>query len=72
MHPNDVLDAITVLSAEPDAYPRSYLVPGLAGLEMGPQTPAPPAAAELEVTLLDEQSTMVRAAVRFDGIGFAL
>ncbi|HET9991301.1 MAG TPA: hypothetical protein VFQ65_22375, partial [Kofleriaceae bacterium] len=27
---SDVLDAITVLSADPDAYARSYVVPGLA------------------------------------------
>jgi hypothetical protein len=68
-----VLDPITVLSAAPEAYPHSYLVPGIAVLELGgPQIQAPPAAPELEVTLLDEQSTMVRAAVRFDGIGFAL
>ncbi|MEP6866116.1 MAG: hypothetical protein ABJE66_36185 [Deltaproteobacteria bacterium] len=73
VHANDVLDAITVLSADPEAYARSYLVPGIAALEIGgPQIQAPPAAPELEVTLLDEQSTMVRAAVRFDGIGFAL
>lgn len=74
VHPSsEVLDPITVLSAEPDAYPHSFLVPGLASLELaGPQIQAPPAAPELEVTLLDEQSTMVRAAVRFDGIGFAL
>jgi hypothetical protein len=68
-----VLDPIAVLSAVPEAYARSYLVPGIAALELGgPQIQAPPAAPELEVTLLDEQSTMVRAAVRFDGIGFAL
>src|SRR3569623_1173174 len=73
VHPIEVLDPITVLSAAPDAYPHSFLVPGLASLDLaGPQIQAPPAAPELEVTLLDEQSTMVRAAVRFGGIGFAL
>jgi len=70
---NEVLDPITVLSAEPDAFPRSFIVPGIAALELGgPQIEAPPAAPELEVTLLEEQSTMVRVAVRYDGIGFAL
>src|SRR3569832_1234500 len=52
VHPIEVLDPITVLSAEPDAYPHSFLVPGLASLDLaGPQIQAPPAAPEFVIIL---------------------
>src|SRR3569623_2032299 len=34
LHPIEVLDPITALSAEPDAHPHSFLVPGLASLDV--------------------------------------
>ena len=66
------LDPIAVLG-EPEKYSHSYIVPGLAQLELD-STPlqAPPAASELEVTIVDEQTSMVRVAVRIDGLAFAL
>jgi len=66
------IDPITALS-DPDKYPRSFIVPGLAELELdSTQLQAAPAAPELEVTIIDEQTSMVRVAVRIDGLAFAL
>jgi len=68
-----VLDPFVVFGADPDAYPLSYVVPGHAALELdGPQLEAPAGQGDVAVTLLDEQSAMVRVAVRADGIAFAL
>lgn len=68
-----VLDPFVVFAADPDAYPFSYVVPGHAALELaGPQLEAPAGQGEVAVTLLDEQATMVRVAVRADGLAFAL
>lgn len=66
------IDPIVALG-DPDKFPHSFIVPGLAQLELdSAQVQAPPAAPELEVTILDEQTAMVRVAVRLDGVAFAL
>ena len=66
------IDPIVALG-EPDKYPHSYIVPGQAQLALdSPELQAPPAAAELDVTIIDEQSAMVRVAVRTAGLAFAL
>ena len=67
------LDPIAVLSDAPDKYSHSFIVPGLASLELdGATLQAPSGAGELEVTIVEEQSSMVRVAVRTDGLAFAL
>jgi hypothetical protein len=71
--PAEILEPIAVLSAEPDAYPHAFIVPGAASVELGgPVVQAPPSTGELVVTILEQQSTMVRVAVRLEGVGFAL
>lgn len=68
-----MLDPIVVLSADPDAYPFSYVVPGRASLEHdGVQIEAPAGQNEIAVTLLEQQAASVRVAVRADGIAFSL
>lgn len=67
----EALDPIAVLASPPDT--RSWIVPGVAQLELGaPTVKAPSGAAELEVTLLEEQQAMVRVAVHLDRLAFAL
>jgi len=69
--PQQPIDPIAALATPPDD--RSWIVPGLAQLELGgPSFQAPTGADELEVTLLEEQATMVRVAVRLEHLGFAL
>jgi hypothetical protein len=69
----EALDPLTVLTSVPGSYPRSYIVPGAATLELGATTvQAPPAAGELGVVIVDEQATMVRVAVKLDALAFAV
>ncbi len=67
----DVIDPMAALAAT--TYPKSFIVPGLASLDLGgPSIQAPPAQPELAVTIIDEQSAMVRVAVKLDKLAFAL
>ena len=69
IQPVDLLAAL----AEPDNFPHSFIVPGNAQLSLGgEQIQAPPAASELQVTIIDEQTEMVRVAVRIPGLAFAI
>ncbi|CAN5699017.1 hypothetical protein BH11MYX1_BH11MYX1_57240 [soil metagenome] len=70
---SEALDPMVVLGAGATTYPHSFVVPGLASLELGGQTvQAPPAQPEIAGTIIDEQTTMVRVAVRLDKLAFAL
>jgi hypothetical protein len=66
------LDPIAALSERDHEW--SWIVPGLAQLDLGgPTVHAPSGASELAVELLDEQATMVRVAVWADhGLDFAV
>jgi len=71
--PSDALDPLAVLTASADTYPRSFVIPGLASLELGAATvQAAPAQPEVVGTIIDEQTTMVRIAVKLDKLAFAL
>ena len=62
------MDVLTAAS-----YPHSFVVPGLASLELGGATvQAPPAQPEVAGTIIDEQTTMVRIVVKLDKLAFAL
>jgi hypothetical protein len=69
----EALDPMVVLGAGAKTYPRSFVVPGLASLELGGQTvQAPAAQPEIAATIIDEQTMMVRVAVKLDKLAFAL
>lgn len=70
-HAHVVVDPIAALAEAPHG--ASWIVPGLARLELGGASiQAPPGAEELAVMMFDDQGAMVRVGVKLQHVAFAI